>query len=381
MASMRVVMVSKALVVGAFQRKGEELARLGVDLTVLVPPVWRDSRGVQRAVPVFTQGYTYRTIPCALAGNFHLHFYPTLARELAALRPHVLHMDEEPYNLATWQALRAAGRQHIPALFFTWQNLKRRYPPPFSNWEQANYRRAAIAIAGSSAAAEVLRRKGYAGELAVIPQFGVDPIFFSPAPERRLASAPLQIGYAGGLIPEKGVDLLLQACAGLAVDWRLTVAGEGGERPVLERVTADLGIADRVVWAGPVSSTDMPAFYRQLDVLALPSRTRANWKEQFGRVLVEAMACEVAVVGSTSGEIPQVIGDAGRIFPEGDALALRAVLHELADHPESRLHLGTAGRRRVLERFTMAQIARQTLAVYCEIAPQPQREPLRAGSS
>lgn len=373
MAPMRVVMVSKALVVGAFQRKAEELARLGIDLTVLVPPAWRDSRGVQRAAPVFTQGYTYRTIPCALGGNFHLHFYPTLARELAALRPDVLHMDEEPYNLATWQALRAAGRLRIPALFFTWQNLNRRYPPPFSNWEQANYRRARVAIAGSAEAAEVLRRKGYAGELAVIPQFGVDPALFSPAAERSTAGAPSQIGYAGGLVPEKGIDLLLQACAGQAGAWRLTVAGEGGERPVLERLASDLGIADRVVWAGPVPSTEMPSFYRRLDVLVLPSRTRPNWKEQFGRVLVEAMACEVAVVGSTCGEIPQVIGDAGRIFPEGDALALRAILQELADHPESRLHLGAAGRRRVLERFTMAQIARQTLAVYREIAPQPQQ--------
>jgi glycosyltransferase involved in cell wall biosynthesis len=365
------MMVSKALVVGVFQRKGEELARLGVDLTVLVPPAWRDSRGVQRATPVFTQGYTFRTIPCALSGNFHLHFYPTLARELAALRPDLVHMDEEPYNLATWQALRAAARLQIPALFFTWQNLHRRYPPPFSLWERANYRRAAAAIAGSAEAADVLRRKGYAGEFAVIPQFGVDPGLFSPPPDRGAGAAPLRVGYAGGLIPEKGVDLLLRACAGLTGDWRLTLAGEGGARRALESLAVELGIAERVVWVGPVPSIEMPAFYRGLDVLVLPSRTQPNWKEQFGRVLVEAMACAVPVVGSTCGEIPQVIGDAGCIFPEDDAPALRATLQGLADHPEMRLHLGAAGRGRVLERFTMAHIAQQTLAVYRAIVPQP----------
>ena len=341
-------MVSKALVVGVFQRKGEELARLGVDLTVLVPPAWRDSRGVQRAAAVFTEGYRYRTIPCTLSGNFHLHFYPTLARELAALRPDVLHMDEEPYNLATWQALRTAERLHIPALFFTWQNLQRRYPPPFSRWEQANYRRAAAAIAGSTEAADVLRHKGYTGEIAVIPQFGVDPALFSPAPERDGTGAPLLVGYAGGLIPEKGVDLLLRACAGLAGDWRLTLAGDGGARRALQALAVELGIHERVAWAGPVPSTEMPAFYRGLDVLVLPSRTQPNWKEQFGRVLVEAMACGVPVVGSTCGEIPHVVGDAGCIFPEGDALALRETLQALADLPETRRRLGEAGRRRVL---------------------------------
>ncbi|MCB0023861.1 MAG: glycosyltransferase, partial [Caldilinea sp.] len=128
-----------------------------------------------------TQGYTYRTVPIRFNGNFHLHYYPTLARELDALRPDVLHMDEEPYNLATWLALRAAAARRVPATFFTWQNLDRRYPFPFSRFEQDNYRRAPVAIAGNQDAAGVLRAKGYAGTIAVIPQFGVDPAIFTPA--------------------------------------------------------------------------------------------------------------------------------------------------------------------------------------------------------
>ena len=113
----------------------------------------------------------------------------------------------------------------------------------------------------------------------------------------------------------------------------------------------------------------MPVFYRGLDVLVLPSRTQPHWKEQFGRVLVEAMSCGVPVVGSTCGEIPHVVGDAGCIFPEDDVPALRKVLQHLADHPELRQELGAAGRRRVLERYTMEQVARQTLAVYRAVAP------------
>ncbi|BAL98495.1 MULTISPECIES: glycosyltransferase [Caldilinea] len=361
---MRVLLVSKAMVVGAYQRKAEEIAALGVELVVLTPPSWRDRRGAQALQPVYTSGYQLRSIPIRFNGAFHVHFYPTLPSEIRRIAPDLLHMDEEPYNFATWLALRAAQRQRIPALFFTWQNLLRRYPPPFSWFERNNYTAAVAAIAGSQEAADVLRRKGYAGKLAVIPQFGVDPAHFVPAQERNVPAKRLHIGYAGGLLPEKGLDDLLHACARVRGEWRLTLAGEGSERMKLEKLAASLGIASRVLFAGRIASTEMPAFYRSLDVLVLPSRTLPNWKEQFGRVLIEAMACEVPVVGSSSGEIPQVIGDAGLIFPEGDHEALAERLQGLLENPEVRLRLAQAGRRRVLARFTMQQVAQRTVAFY-----------------
>lgn len=73
---------------------------------------------------------------------------------------------------------------------------------------------------------------------------------------------------------------------------------------VFRTLAAILQIADKILRVGQVDSEAMPAFYQQLDVLVLPSRTLAHWKEQFGRVLTEAMACAVAVIGSDSGEIP-----------------------------------------------------------------------------
>ena len=371
---MRVAMVSKALVVGAYQRKAEELARLGVELTVLIPPTWGDRRGRQAAERLYTNGYDLRVIPLRFNGNFHLHYYPTLARELATLRPDVLHMDEEPYNLATWLALRAAGQVGVRATFFTWQNLNRRYPPPFAAMEQANYRRAAVAIAGSQEAAGVLRQKGYRGEIAVIPQFGVDPEAFAPCRDK--PSSPeggLRIGYAGGLVHEKGVDLLVRAFAALAPRSRLVLAGEGEERATLEQLAQDLGILERVTFLGRQASGSMAAFYNMLDVLVLPSRTQPNWKEQFGRVLVEAMACQVPVVGSDSGEIPHVVGDGGLIFAEGDVQALGICLQGLADDAGERQRLGEQGRRRVLAHYTMRRIAEQTLAVYTALLAGAER--------
>lgn len=364
---MRVLMVSKALVIGAYQRKAEEIARRGVELTVLVPPSWRDRRGCQELERVHTAGYTLQVAPIRFNGSFHLHYYSTLSRELARIRPDVLHMDEEPYNLATWLALRSAQRMEIPSLFFTWQNIYHSYPQPFRRFEQDNYRRTALALAGSEDAAAVLRRKGCAAPITVLPQFGVDPTIFAPEPS--IASAappdqPFRIGYAGGLLPEKGVDLLLHACAGLQGDWQLQLAGSGSEEAALLRLAGELGVTDRVQFVGRIPSAEMPAFYRQLDMLAVPSRTTPTWKEQFGRVLIEAMACAVPVIGSDSGEIPHVVGDAGVIFPEGDVDALRAYLQQLHDDLAQRARLGQAGRSRVLERYTMARIAEETVGLY-----------------
>jgi glycosyltransferase involved in cell wall biosynthesis len=108
----------------------------------------------------------------------------------------------------------------------------------------------------------------------------------------------------------------------------------------------------------------VPAVLRGLDALALPSRTTASWKEQFGRVLIEAMSCGVPVVGSSSAEIPHVIGSAGLVFPEGDAAALADAIGRLAEDAGLRAELVRRGRERVLASYTQAAIARRYAEIY-----------------
>ncbi|MBE9507666.1 MAG: glycosyltransferase, partial [Chloroflexi bacterium] len=173
---MRILMISKACLVGAYQRKLEEIARFpDVELMVAVPQSWREGSRVIRMERAHTTGYELVVEPIAFNGNFHLHFYPRLGRLIRAFAPDIVHVDEEPYNLATFHALRLARRSGARVLWFTWQNLNRRYPPPFRLIERYNLRHTDYAIAGSAGAAAVWREKGYAGPLAVIPQFGVDP--------------------------------------------------------------------------------------------------------------------------------------------------------------------------------------------------------------
>jgi len=374
---MRILMISKACLMGAYQRKLEEIARFpDVELMVVVPLSWRDGSRLIQLERAHTVGYELIVEPIALNGSFHFHFYPRLGRRLRTFAPDVVHVDEEPYNFATFHALLLAKSAGARVLWFTWQNLNRRYPLPFRLIERYNLRHADYGIAGSAGAAVVWREKGYTGPLAIIPQFGVDPDIFAPRLNERDPTRGFLIGHVARLVPEKGLDLLLEAVAGMDSVWRLAIVGAGPERDQLEPLARRLDLADRVSFEEVIPSLRMPAFYRELDALVLPSRSRPNWVEQFGRVLIEAMACGVPVIGSDCGEIPNVVGDAGLIFPEGDVGALRECLMRLMRDPDLRADLARRGRERVLAHFTQAQVAAQTVAVYREMYREVNNEPM-----
>lgn len=368
---MRILMISKACVVGMYQSKLEELARFpDVELHLVVPPYWREGRRILPLERGFTSGYDLHVLPMAFNGHFHLHFFRGLGRLVHRLRPHIVHIDEEPYNLATFQAMWLAQRNEATAVFFTWQNLLRRYPPPFSLLERYNLTHAACAIAGNQEAVNVLRAKGYEASIRLLPQFGVDPDVYRKERPAVQEDAQFVIGYVGRFVEEKGVHVLLRALADLHGQWVLRLMGDGPYLATLQGLSMQLGIEQRVMFEPWGPSAEMPHRLNDLNVLVLPSLTRRNWKEQFGRVLVEAMACEVPVVGSSSGEIPNLIADAGVIFPEGDSAKLREALSRLMNDPSLQIQLGQRGRARVLEHYTQKRIAGDTHAIYQRLLSQ-----------
>ncbi|MGH2346267.1 MAG: glycosyltransferase, partial [Chloroflexota bacterium] len=340
-----------------------------IELTVAVPPFWREKGHDWRLERSFGQGYDLRVLAMRFNGHYHYHYYPQLDRLLDMVRPDLLHFDEEAYNLSTWLALRAARKRGIPLVFFTWQNIPRRYPPPFGGMERAVLRGAALCLAGSADAAEIVRGKGFGGPIEVIPQFGTDPALFQPGPRPTDNSErPFTVGFVGRLIPAKGLTLLIEALAGLRADWKLAVVGSGPERDTAGEQARRLGVETRVTFLGQVPSTTMPEVLRGFDALAGPSLTTPRWKEQFGRMLVEAMACGVPVIGSDSGEIPRVIGDSGLVVPEGDVTALREALRQVHEDTALRERLARAGRQRVLDLFTQQAIAARTVDAYRRVA-------------
>jgi glycosyltransferase involved in cell wall biosynthesis len=366
---MKILMVSKACVRGIYQKKLEELAAFpDTDLTLVVPPYWKERGRRILLERSHTEGYEMVVEDMAFNGHFHVHFYPRLGAHARRLMPDILHVDEEPYNLATFHATRLALEVGAKPLFFTWQNLLRRYPFPFGWMERYNYRHSAHAIAGNRDGVGVLHAKDYRGPVTVIPQFGVDPDVFTPVAGQPVApEESFRIGYVGRLVEEKGVDLLLQAVSGLDEGWRLSILGDGPSRSTLVQLCHELNLEDRVSFQDPLPSHEMPAYYRRLNALVLPSRTRPNWKEQFGRVLIEAMAAGTPVVGSTCGEIPNVVGDAGLLFPEEDTPALVAQLEKLIGDPQLCSSLARRGRERVLLHYTQKKIAKDTHDVYLNV--------------
>ncbi len=335
-------------------------------LVAVTPPAWREPGGRTLTFEPSARRHAYelRVEPIRFNGNYHLFYWPGLGQVLRQVRPDLIHLDEEPYNLATAHGSWLARRRGARSLFFTWQNQLRRYPPPFSWLERSVYRRSAFAIAGSSEALSVLRAKGYIGPASVIPQFGVDPELFAPGPAARTAEETPVIGFIARLVEEKGIFVLLAALAGLNRPWRLHVIGIGPVEAQARRRAAELGLADKITWERGILSTLMPDRLRTFAMLVQPSLTRRNWKEQFGRAIMEAMACGVAVVGSTSAEIPHVIGNAGLIVPEGDPVALRRAIERLLGDRALREELGRRGRQRVLDNYTNARIAEQTVEAY-----------------
>jgi len=363
-------MVSKALVQGAYHAKLREMAALGVQLTVIVPPHW----GTQKLEVPNADSYTIKVIPCVLSGHNHFHFYWS---SVGVIDADIVHLDEEPWSLVTYQFMTACVKQRKPALFFTWQNIYKTYPPPFDYFQRFALQHADAAIAGNAEARNVLETRHFAKPIAVIPQFGVDPDIFNKRDVLDLKTRlglldKFVIGYAGRLVKEKGISDLIRALASLPRDFVLVMVGDGPFKWDAERLAQQLGIAGRIRWIPAISSFSVPDYMNLFDVLVLPSRTTSRWKEQFGRVLIEAMSCETVVVGSSSGEIPEVVGDAGLIFSEGDVPELVRILSRLQASSRLRTDLRKKGRARVIEMFTHRRIAQETLKLYRKVLAVPQ---------
>jgi glycosyltransferase involved in cell wall biosynthesis len=359
----------------SIQGELHEISKLGIEQTVVSPKRWagRDCE-FRRVKP---DGFELLVHECWFSGTSsvrignHFHFYPGISRVIAHGNWDLVHIDEEPFNFATYHALRACRKHGVPAVFTTWQNLNKTYPPPFNFFEKFVFANAAGAVPGSREVLELLRFRGFRGP-AVQVGHGLDPTIFRKQDglgmrRKLMPDGSFAIGFIGRIHKEKGLDTLVKALAMIPQHAVLVLVGRGPYQAELEDLIRQLELTKRVQWVPWVNSDEVLQYINAFDVVVLPSRTRRNWKEQFGRVLIEAMACETCVVGSDSGEIPNVIADASLIFHEGDEQELADRLRRLMNDPEGREALGRRGRQRVLEHFTYAKIARDRAEFYRRI--------------
>ena len=327
---------------------------MGVDLTLIVPPRW----GSQALETRHSDHYKIRVLPCILTPYPHFHFYPV---GIGPIDADVVYLEEEPWSLVTHQFVSRCVRENVPVIFTTWQTIYKTYPPPFSYFERYTFAHSSAAIAGNQEAKDILRKRGFSKQI-VINSYGLYPDFFCRRDVSRLKhqlelDGSFVIGYVGRVIPSKGIADLIHALAQLPKQCRLLIVGDGDFREEGERLADRLGVKSRIRWISQIPSLEVPDYMSVMDALILPSRTTPRWKEQFGRVLIEAMACETPVIGSSSGEIPRVIGDAGLIFPEGEVSALAHQIVRLVQSSALTAELRKRGRARVLENFTQKKMA------------------------
>jgi glycosyltransferase involved in cell wall biosynthesis len=370
----RLLTLGHSYVVGTNRRLARAMAAAGAgkwEVTSAAPAAFPGDLGPitlkpepgERVVPVSVHG----------AGRIHTMRYGPELRELLRQEWDVVHCWEEPFILAGAQVAAWAPRP-AKLVFATFQNLPKRYPPPFGWMERYAMRRADGWIAFGRLVSEVLGTRGiYARRPHRVIAPGVDTTLFRPNRDagRRTQvwlgwedEDPPVVGYLGRFVPEKGIETLMRALDGCMQPWRALFAGGG---PMLPQVRAWKDRhGDRVQIVTSVPHLAVPDFVNAMDLLCAPSRTTRRWHEQLGRMLTEAMACGVPVIGSDSGEIPHVIGNAGLIAPENDVAAWTREIDSLLASPARRADLATRGLARVQAEFALDVVARRHLNFFSD---------------
>lgn len=386
MKKIRVLFLSKPYVAASYRQKFQLMAAdPRFEIGLIVPQNWAG----QDFEPDPRDSYWIRRLPLFFNGRNHFHLYRGLAAAFDEFAPDVFNIEEEHYSLVTAQALLLAKKRGVPCTFYTWQNIHKNYPMPFSWIERLVFRSCPLAIAGNQEAVDVLRKKGFQKPAYILPQMGADTSTLAKIPRETRAEVfgpgsgledAFIVAFAGRVVEEKGIQDLIQALPMLLdLPIHLVILGTGPYQEALQQEADKLQVGARVHFLGSKKSTDVYRYLRQIDVLALPSHTKSNWKEQFGRILVEAMLSGAVVLGSDSGEIPRVIRGGGLVFPEGNVSALAQRLRTLCENPRLTQKLAAKGRRRAQAHFTNEVIAAKTLHAMLELYQQRPEARLSAG--
>jgi len=376
---MKILSISHSCVVSEYQKRMAEVAKFSdVELTLLVPNRWfqfnknvnLEKDNDQRYQIIFEEPITWGFIGNTLRNVTHI--YPGVRRLLKSLEPDIVELWEEPFSAVTAHTIFWV-RRIVPKaklIFFSAQNVFKRYPFPFSAFEKYTYKNAAHAFLMNEEVSDILRGKGFKKEFTVLP-LGVDTDSFCKKDisslKKNLALKDFVIGFIGKIDKQKGIFDLIKAVSGIKERIQLLIIGNGDLKGEAEYFVTSLGLGQETVLMDAVSNSQVPNYLNCMDVLVSPSITLPNLREQFGRVIIEGMACEVPVIGSDSGEIPVTIGEAGLIFKEGDVADLKDKIESLIRNRSLRDTLSGKGRKRVLENFSWRVIAKKQHQVYTEL--------------
>jgi glycosyltransferase involved in cell wall biosynthesis len=243
------------------------------------------------------------------------------------------------------------------------QKVKRvLYYPLFMQKIVSNHLDRIITVSHDSAR-EITQAFGIPPERIRVVYNGLDSREFAPLPG--LAKKPNSLIFVGNSEDrKKGLLYLLRALTYLPGNVSLTVVDGGApQRSFAPMLTEEYKIGHRVHFTGKIGPGDLVRLYCGAEIAVIPSLY-----EGFGFPAAEAMACELPVVSSTAGALPEVVGKdgAGILVPPRNAPALAQAIRLLLKDPGLRRQIGQTGRRRVIDRFTWEKAARQMVEVYRE---------------
>lgn len=377
----RLISIAHSYCVALNRRLAHEMAQVGAgewEVTAIAPSLFN---GDLRLIPVETatrELCQLEAVPARFSKHIHFMLYGRRLREIMRQPWDLVHCWEEPYifvggQIARWTPSRTA------LVYATFQNILKQYLPPFNWIERYSMNRATGWIAFGHTVDRALSHRPYYLKCPrrTIPP-GVDTDHFCPSLDSKkqirqqlgwAASAPPVIGFLGRFVPEKGLDILTRALDRVSAPWRALFVGGGPMENYLRQWGGRYGNRVRVVTG--INHAEVPAYLNAMDVLCAPSQTMPNWREQFGRMLVEAFACGVPVVASDSGEIPHVVMDAGVVVGEKDETAWAQALAHLLEDPSRRAELSARGIERARTVYSWPIIARQHLDFFNEILDTP----------
>lgn len=368
---LRVLFVSHTYVVGVNQGKLNAIAATGqATVGLLVPAKWQALAWGKR----FEIEKPYPNIQIYPAkvwfeGKVGAYFYPpwVIQQAIADFCPDIIQVEQEVFSVSAFELALWARFTGKPLVLFCWENRERKLSNFRNRLRQFVLNTAQLIVAGNLEGEELLRRWGYTGLIEVMPQMGVDTALFNPGLRQPKNHQQLIIGFVGRLAHHKGIDVLIAAVSQLrdrGHECQVVLCGSGPDEELLRQEAQKHNVADLIVWRGGVRHDEVPQEMSKFDVLVLPSRSVPDWKEQFGHVLIEAMAMGIPAVGSNCGEIPNVIGRPDLVFSEGDARQLAAILERMICDLAWRQELEQDSLDRARQHYTHERIAERSLDLW-----------------
>jgi glycosyltransferase involved in cell wall biosynthesis len=376
MTTRRLLTIAHSYCVALNRRLAHEMARVGGEsweVAAVAPAFFYGDLRPIDLEPYPSERNALKPVTAHFTKRLHVFFYGARLRSVLREGWDLVHCWEEPYVVAGGQVAWWTPRR-TPLVYWTGQNLAKRYPPPFSQIERYCVARCAGWIARGELGVRALLARGYDAKPHRAIPLGIDVESFQPdrtagrATRERLGwsdCGPPVVGFLGRFIEAKGLALMLRTLDSTASPWRALFVGGGPMEPALRQWAVPHAGRVRIVTG--VGHDGVPAYLNAMDVLLAPSQTTLHWREVLGRMLIEAFACGVPVLASDSGEIPYVVADAGVIAGEHDEAGWRRALADLLESPARRAELASRGCDRAHALYSWPVVARRHLEFFTEL--------------